>query len=207
MITVGLDLSLTGTGITILTESDLVNNVCPMTRLVSTKPHVAYPDHTYDLLSRINCINTVISDYVSEYRSEQCLVVIEGYAMGFAGKKKGGESVGPSTGRLFDLGELGGVVKYTLYNRGIKFILVTPGQLKKFATGKGNGPKSNVRVGVLKKWTLDFEDDNICDSYVLARMGFHYMGIGLDLCTQEQLKVIAAIEKVPYDNAGKISTD
>lgn len=55
-------------------------------------------------------------------------IVYEDYAMG---KAKGGQ------GRIFDIGELGGVFKTLIYERGITMLLVSPTSLKKFVMGKG----------------------------------------------------------------------
>ena len=47
---------------------------------------------------------------------------------------------------------------------------VPPPMVKKYATDKGNAKKNEVMLGVYKRWGLEFSDDNMADSYVLARI-------------------------------------
>lgn len=69
------------------------------------------------------------------------------------------------------LGELGGMVKLTLLDFGHYPLIVPPTNLKKFATGKGNGvSKSQILLSVYKNWGVEFTDDNAADSYVLAKI-------------------------------------
>lgn len=69
------------------------------------------------------------------------------------------------------LGELGGMVKLTLFDFGIYPLIVPPTNLKKYACGKGNGvSKSQILLHVYKNWGAEFTDDNAADSYVLAHL-------------------------------------
>lgn len=68
------------------------------------------------------------------------------------------------------VGELGGVIRVALFEAGIRYIEVTPGQVKLFATGKGNSNKVQVAVSVAKRWGVEFADDNQYDAYVLAKI-------------------------------------
>lgn len=61
-------------------------------------------------------------------RFQPDLIAYEDYAMGGS----------PATGRVFDIGELGGVFKRMLWVRGIDVLLVPPTVLKKALSGKGN---------------------------------------------------------------------
>jgi Holliday junction resolvasome RuvABC endonuclease subunit len=49
-------------------------------------------------------------------------------------------------------------------------VLVAGNTLKKFVTGKGNGPKSVMLKHVYSKWGYDTDDDNLADAYGLARL-------------------------------------
>ena len=86
---------------------------------------------------------------------------IEGYA--FAAK-----------GAVFNLGELGGVLRLALYNRGIPSIEVPPTFLKKYITGKGNAQKNLLIKEVYKKYEADIDDDNDCDAFSLALVALDY---------------------------------
>lgn len=69
------------------------------------------------------------------------------------------------------LGELGGMVKLTLWERDIYPLIVPPTSLKKYVAGKGTGvPKSQILLQVYKKWGVEFSDDNAADSYALAKL-------------------------------------
>lgn len=84
---------------------------------------------------------------------------LEGYA---AGAKFGRELAG----------ELGGLTKVWLYDRyGLDPISVSPSSLKKYVTGKGTGvAKNQMLLYTYKKWGVEFHDDNLADSYGLARL-------------------------------------
>lgn len=64
--------------------------------------------------------------------------------------------------RMFCLENLEGSAQYPLK--------VPPTMVKKFATDRGNAKKSEVMLAVYKKWGAEFRDDNLADSYVLARI-------------------------------------
>lgn len=69
------------------------------------------------------------------------------------------------------LGELGGMVKLTLFQFNIYPLIVPPTNLKKYACGKGNGvSKSQMLLHVYKNWGVEFTDDNAADSYALAHL-------------------------------------
>lgn len=67
--------------------------------------------------------------------------------------------------------ELGGVVRYELYNADVRWAAINPTTLKKFVTGSGRAPKSQVLKEVLRRWGLDLKDDNEADAFGLARLG------------------------------------
>lgn len=49
-----------------------------------------------------------------------------------------------STGRVFNIAENCGLLKWKLWNSDINFKLVSPAEIKKFATGKGNANKESM---------------------------------------------------------------
>jgi len=73
-------------------------------------------------------------------------------------------------GSAIKLAMLGTVVRMAMYDRGIPFYVVAPSQLKKFCTGKGNGPKSVILREVYKRWGVDCKDDNQADALVLCHI-------------------------------------
>jgi len=78
-------------------------------------------------------------------------------------------------------GELGAVVKLTLWDRfspqypEARFpLVVPPTSLKKYVTGKGTGVKKNqMLLAIYKKWDVEFTSDDAADSYGLARIAMN----------------------------------
>ena len=73
-------------------------------------------------------------------------------------------------------GELWAVVRLACYHslkeKEARFPLqVAPSMLKKYVTGKGTGVQKNqMLLHTYKKWGVEFNDDNAADSYGLARI-------------------------------------
>jgi Holliday junction resolvasome RuvABC endonuclease subunit len=67
---------------------------------------------------------------------------IEGYAMGAKGK-------------IFNIAENTGVLKYKLYQNQIPLEISPPSQIKKMATGKGNATKDEMHEAFLKETKIN----------------------------------------------------
>lgn len=90
------------------------------------------------------------------------VVVLEGYAYA-------------SGNRAHQMGELGGVVRLALHQRGFLFVDVPPSCLKKVATGKGNAAKEAVLVEAVKRLGYQGADHNVADArWLLAMAMVHY---------------------------------
>ena len=126
-------------------------------------------------VERLSAIKTMLINIIDEF--DPVLVVIEGYSFGSRGRA------------IFSIGELGGVVKTMLFDREVEFIDVAPTMVKKYATGKGTSPKDNVMLSVYKKWGVEFTNNNECDAYVLAHIGFSTLDIDQNL-TKYQKEVV-----------------
>jgi len=139
----GLDLSLRHTGIAIVNEEKFVKSEiidCSVLRG----------------MERIKVIRETIKKVLEEYKPE--LTAIENYAFGCRGRA------------VFNLGELGGVIRFTLYSLKIPYIEIAPMTAKKFLTGKGNAEKNQMLMYALKNYKLEFDNDNECDAFALALM-------------------------------------
>jgi Holliday junction resolvasome RuvABC endonuclease subunit len=71
------------------------------------------------------------------------------------------------------LGELSATVKLWARGRlGVPSypLQVPPTSVKKFATDRGNAKKAEVMLSIYRKWQVEFPDDNMADSYVIARI-------------------------------------
>ena len=71
-------------------------------------------------------------------------------------------------------GELGAITKQVIWqalSSDAKYpTIVSPGSIKKYATGKGVAPKQQMLLAIYKRWGIEFKDDNLADAYVLARI-------------------------------------
>jgi len=85
------------------------------------------------------------------------VVVIEGYSYGSKGQA------------VYQIAELGGIIRFWLYTRRMLTVEITPSTLKKFATGKGNAPKSAMVAAAVRRFHLPegHDDDNEADAYLL----------------------------------------
>jgi len=76
-----------------------------------------------------------------------------------------------STGRVFQLGELGGLVQLSFWDAGIPYLTVPPASLKKFVSGYGKADKEKMLSSTLDKWGVDFDgEDDLCDAHGLAQI-------------------------------------
>jgi hypothetical protein len=89
------------------------------------------------------------------------LVAIEGYAHGSAFERE-------------HMGELGGYLKLLLWQAGVPYLIVPPGVLKKYVTGKGNAAKAIMLKEVYRRWGYDTESDDQADAYGLARFAAEF---------------------------------
>jgi len=87
------------------------------------------------------------------------LVVLEGYSYGSKGRA------------IFDVGELGGVIRLTLYEHATPVAIVAPATLKKFTTGKGNASKDQMLAAAIRRWAFEGDDNNAADAWMLRLMG------------------------------------
>lgn len=73
-------------------------------------------------------------------------------------------------------GMVHGVIRELLISVGIPYTLVTPASLKKYATGKGNSPKPELRMSLYKRMGIDEPDDNAVDAAWLRLMAMDAYG-------------------------------
>lgn len=148
----GIDLSLNSAG---LCTIDLP------TGKVSTK---AITSGHAPLLPYSQRYDMVVRDLLREIAPSD-VVFIEDYSYG-------------SMQALTLLAELGGIVRYCLWKRtGYWPFAVGVGSVKKFATGKGGGKKEDVKLGVYKKWKLEFGTNDECDAFVISQLGLALLGL------------------------------
>lgn len=148
-ITMGLDLSLVGTGLVVLKDGKMIDQ-----KLIKSKSHGDTPT---DEIERLLSIVREIDNYVSKYEPE--LVAIEGLAFGII-----------KTVSIMQLAGLSYLVRELLLTYGIQFVLIAPSSLKKFATGKGIGPKDVMMLEIYKRWGISFSNNNVADGFALSQV-------------------------------------
>lgn len=77
-----------------------------------------------------------------------------------------------------ELGMVHGVVRLMMLENwpAKPIVWVPPATLKKYATGKGNASKSDIRVHVYIDYKEDIADDNAADAFVLRQIGLALYG-------------------------------
>lgn len=124
---------------------------------------------------------TLTNKIINQIKGQNSTICIEGFSYGSKGR-----------GISFQFG-LGHAIRNEMFKHNIKYIDVSPGQLKKFATGKGNTSKDNMILPIYKRWNYEHDSDNVRDAFVLAQIarGLHH-GNGL---VKHQREVIFELKK------------
>ncbi len=142
---IGLDLSLTSTGVAVVhADGRLYSATAIKSKLADAPRLIDIRNNLYSILNKLS--------------RKPTLAVLEGYAFG-------------SQARHEAAGELGGIIKVTLFLDGIPVAVVPPSTLKKFVTGKGNAQKDEMRLAVFKKWGQEFRTNDEVDAFALAQVG------------------------------------
>lgn len=160
---IGIDLSLTGTGLADLNlETGLFENV----ETFGTK---GKRTDTYAMRGdRLAGMADYITSWATSGSVEPSLVVVEG------------PSIGSRGGSQFDRSGLWWLTVSTLQGEGIPVMVVPPKTRAKYATGNGNSGKDAVVAHVMQQYgdyyDGHFRNDNECDAVVLAAMGARHLG-------------------------------
>lgn len=159
MISIGLDLSLTATGVAIINDGELL--YCGQ---IKSKP---VGDKPQDELLRLLRIRGQIQDLLDEHcpPEEEGIIVIEGLAF-----------MARNTTALVQLAGLNYLTRQLAYELKVPFAIVAPSSLKKYVTGKGNGDKSAITLELFKQYGVTLYNDNEADAYALATIGQALLG-------------------------------
>lgn len=157
----GMDPSLTNTALVVLSESGTVCLLVNSKEAVPVKLGTKKKPVEHDALQRMLLIDKALSVRMEEagipWPSLQ--VAYEDYSHN-------------SVHRAFTLGELGGVLKCGLLQRGAGLTLVEPKVVKKFATGRGDAGKERMVEQARKEMCLGVGlplSDDAADAYFLAK--------------------------------------
>lgn len=164
----GIDASLTGTGIVVLDsrlkEKEVVYNGQYETELKGVERLVSISNHVKFLL---------------DFHSPE-IICIEDYAFS-------------KSNQAHQMGELGGVLRLMLHKLAYKWQVIGTGQVKRFASGTGNAKKEQMILIVYKRWGLEFKTNDEVDAFVMAKIGQALMGCYPGELTKFQDEVIEAI--------------
>lgn len=117
---------------------------------------------------------------------DDVVVVIEGYSFN-------------SFGTSIYTGEVGGLLRWHLTDIG-PLVEVTPGTLKKFATGKGDASKVEVATALTRRWDApEFKTDDEYDAYAMFLMGTIAVCGVKEKTKFERVEVDAAFSKLRKD--------
>lgn len=175
---VGLDLSLTATGVAVLDPIG-VRETCEQHTLTSKGRKDA------DLEDRCQRL-ALIDERIHELAIPADLVVVEGPSFGQA--RQGGQH---------DRAGLWWQVVARCLNDGVMVVEVPPSLVKKYATGKGNAGKDEVLAAVVRRYSdCPTANNNEADALVLAAMGARHLGHPIE----ESLPAVhlAAMDKVQW---------
>lgn len=98
-------------------------------------------------------------------------------------------------------GELGGVIRLALWERGIETITVAPTALKKFVTGVGVAQKDEMRLAIYKRFGIEAKSQDELEAAALAIMGWHWIGMGED---NEDGEIPLLVPKAHLDGLKKV---
>jgi Holliday junction resolvasome RuvABC endonuclease subunit len=113
-------------------------------------------------MARIHYVRSRILDLVIPDVAAD-LVVIEGYAFGAQGQG------------IYDRAELGGVIRYALWDMNIPYVEISPASLKQYATGKGNAKKEVVLAEAIRRLDYKGTSNDEADALWLYSMAYdHY---------------------------------
>lgn len=166
----GLDLSLTGTGIVVLDE----NNQVAHSETVKNKAKG---------MERLQIIRNRVNEVLIKF--PPFCICVEGYAMG------------SRSGQAFSIGELGGVIKLLLFENGYNPYLVPPTRLKKFVVGGGKAEKDMIMMKVFQRWGWEASDNNTADAFSAAMLAKVLHTQNFDGLIKPQIEVIHDILTPP----------
>ena len=145
---IGLDLSLTCTGVCILRPDGTRRLEAWKTKKLRGHERMAYI---------LDALEAMVFDVRHSHGIGR--IIIEGPSYGSQGQGH------------FDIGGLTWLVKHRLWTLDLDYTDVPPSTLKKFATGRGNAKKSEMLATAIRKYGYEGHDDNEADALLLALWG------------------------------------
>lgn len=174
---VGIDLSMTCPAMCVHTGETWQLSNCKFFYLTSRKKSIIHIDQfTGELHSDFNSPEErfdSITKFLIDNIPVKATVAIEGYSFASTGS------------RIFQIGELCGVLKHKLYRFGFDFITPPPSKIKKLASNFGNASKIQMDTAFQRETGIDISkivncgigdspSSDVIDSFYLAKCVFLY---------------------------------
>lgn len=174
IVSIGLDLSLTGTGVVVLEDGRIVEQ-----RLIKSKPSGDKP------IAELDRIRKIVGDIkISIDKHKPDIATIENMAFGVRNATS-----------LTQLSGLNYFVRAMLADAQVPFCLCAPTSLKKFITLNGASKKDVILMEIYKRWGVTILDDNCADAYGLSQIGLAIMGANSKAVIKIQQEVVDLIKK------------
>jgi crossover junction endodeoxyribonuclease RuvC len=174
-ITIGLDMSLTGTGFCLYGSGK--TNI----ETIKTTPKTCDND-----LARLIYIT---DEVMKRIPSDTKMICIEDFFTPQNAKQ---------LGSAIKLAMLGASIRIALYKIAIPFYIVAPSQIKKYGVGSGAAQKSIIVREVFKRYGLEVKDDNQADACIMAHLAHDILWY--PMLTENAPKYqVEVIEKVVND--------
>lgn len=171
----GLDLSLSGTGATVLDHKgkvihqELIGSKKENTKKNKDKTRLYVKNLAGDTTLEEFIDSSILTDMprLSFYRNrikyliltyQVTEVILEGYSMNSTGQGVTG------------LAELGGIIRMMIFDLGIPYVQCPPFNAKAYISGISVAEKEVIINAINEKYNILIDDDNIADSFVMAHM-------------------------------------
>ena len=176
-IVVGIDYSLTSPCVCVSRDKTFSNSYFYFLndrKTVQGKFHNILGEQHEEYLTdqeRYENIASWVLTILADFEKSDVIVLIEDYSFG-------------SKGKVFNLAENCGILKYMLYKAGYKFFTVPPTVVKKYATGKGNATKEKMYDAFVAETGIDLHNiispttklgsptTDVVDAWYIARYMF-----------------------------------
>lgn len=169
---IGIDYSLTGTGLAVLSEQQ-----APVVATIKTDPkHFAKTPRGH--IARIDHIYSAILELADPRPGD--MILIEGLSM---------HSKSSSLDKIF------GGWWLLVDQLGVDPVVVPPNNLKLYATGKGNAAKEDVLLAMVRRHDgIDLRNNNEADALALASIGRRHLGSPLEALPAKNLEALDKID-------------
>lgn len=153
-----IDQSYSGTGVAYISADGQVQSA-----LIKTSPNFSWEERMDYIIGILDSYFDMSALDSIDNPSPIEHVVIESYA--FAS----------TNSQIFQLGELGGVLKYHFHSKGVDVVTMLIAHPKMFMAGNGQATKSQVMNGLYGRFGIRERDDNVADAISIGLTYRYYL--------------------------------